>query len=40
MTAGTGGSGFVFSDNLPFVIVKDTKANVHGKRISLTYRHV
>jgi hypothetical protein len=26
--AGTGGSSFVFSDNLPFFIVKDTKANV------------
>ena len=26
--AGTGGSSFVFSDNLPFFLVKDTKANV------------
>lgn len=26
--AGSGGSSFVFSDNLPFFLVKDTKANV------------
>jgi hypothetical protein len=26
--AGTGGSSFVFSDNLPFFLVRDTKANV------------
>ncbi len=28
LAAGAGGAGFVFSDNLPFGIVKDTKANV------------
>ncbi|HEX8367910.1 MAG TPA: tail fiber domain-containing protein [Pyrinomonadaceae bacterium] len=28
LATGTGGSSFVFSDNLPFYIVKDTKANV------------
>ncbi|HEX9962417.1 MAG TPA: hypothetical protein VGB00_15890, partial [Pyrinomonadaceae bacterium] len=33
LATGTGGSSFVFSDNLPFYIVKDTKANVVGNNL-------